>query len=270
MKKIICFFLTLLFTFALVSCNSEDPIKIDFLAISKADCIVIRDGKQTVMIDTGEEENADEILSFLSSCGIAKIDCLILTHFDKDHAGGFEKISETIEFSRIIRPEYESQKPHFEIFCNKAESLGIKPEILREKSSFSIGNLQFTLHPTQQTFSKKPDNNSSIITELSAKGKSVLFCGDAENARLEEFMSTEIHHYDLIKMPHHGAYHEPLKELVSGCGANYCVITDSDKNPAEIATLALLEEAGITSYETKNGTVSVHLYSERNLYITQK
>lgn len=270
MKKFLCFILTFLLSLTFFSCNSEVPVKLDILSIGKADCILIRDGEKNILIDTGEDKNADEILSYLTSCAIAKIDLLILTHFDKDHAGGFKPLSENIQFSRIIRPVYASEKPSYQVFCDVVNKLGIEPELLHEKAVLSVGNTKLTLHPAKDVYNENADNNSSIITELAVNGKTILFCGDAENDRLADFISAGIQHYDAVKLPHHGKYHAPLQELLINCGAKYAVITDSEKNPADEETLDLLTRSGITAYETKNGTVSIHIYPDRELYITQK
>ena len=53
-----------------------------------ADCSSLLSGDTCVVIDTGEEEDAPHILELLKDNKVEKINCLILTHPDKDHIGG--------------------------------------------------------------------------------------------------------------------------------------------------------------------------------------
>ena len=86
MRKILSLFLTIALLF-LVSCsvNQNNILAIDVLNVGKADCSVLFYQDSVIVIDTGEEDNAHEIVSFLQSKNVDKIDYLIHSHFDKDH-----------------------------------------------------------------------------------------------------------------------------------------------------------------------------------------
>ena len=58
-----------------------------------ADCAILLSQDTCVMIDTGEEQDAEHILTLLEQEQVEKIDCLILTHPDKDHIGGLYILS---------------------------------------------------------------------------------------------------------------------------------------------------------------------------------
>ena len=102
---------TMLFLFAictvyfLCSCDTGEkvtPASIDVLKIGKADCIIINTGNKIVMIDTGEEENIDQIRDFMDEHNYNKVDTLILTHYDKDHIGGAKYIIEEYGVDTVI------------------------------------------------------------------------------------------------------------------------------------------------------------------------
>ena len=76
MKRFIAIVLTIILILSsLSSCASESStdLKIDVIDVGKADCIIIRSRKETVMIDTGEEENLPEIEAFLKAKNINNI-----------------------------------------------------------------------------------------------------------------------------------------------------------------------------------------------------
>ena len=79
--------------------------------------------------------------------------------------------------------------------------------------------------------------------------------GDAENARIKDFVSTNNNTYDFIKIPYHGNYLKRLDSLLSSVSPKYAVITASNEEGAEADTLALLDNSNIKYYITRDGGV---------------
>ena len=77
--------------------EKEEPkdngdLKIFFFELGKADAFLIYNNKTTMLIDTGEKGDGKDILQYMENNGIEGIDYLFITHFDKDHVGGANKI----------------------------------------------------------------------------------------------------------------------------------------------------------------------------------
>jgi beta-lactamase superfamily II metal-dependent hydrolase len=87
--------------------------------------------------------------------------------------------------------------------------------------------------------------------------KRFLFCGDAMEQRLNEFIDDSPGKVDYVKLPYHGNYLENYTELLDAISPEYGVICCSDKNPPNDETLALLSQYGVKVYETRNGAVSL-------------
>lgn len=68
-----------------------------------ADCSILLSGDTCVVIDTGEEEDAPHILELLKDNKVEKINCLILTHPDKDHIGGASYLLDQIPVVQVLR-----------------------------------------------------------------------------------------------------------------------------------------------------------------------
>lgn len=71
--------------------SEKDALEVTLLKVGKADAIVVQAQAQTMVIDTGEDDDGAELVSFLKSQGCEKVDTLIITHFDKDHVGGADR-----------------------------------------------------------------------------------------------------------------------------------------------------------------------------------
>ena len=58
--------------------------------------------EHTVVIDTGETEDAGTILDVLSDYHRDSIDLLVISHYDKDHVGGAAELMNSLTVHRVI------------------------------------------------------------------------------------------------------------------------------------------------------------------------
>lgn len=271
-RKIVSFLLLFSVIVSLFSCakQAEVPFSIDILSVGKADCIVIRTTSNTVMIDTGEAEKFPEIKAYLEANGIRTIDLLILSHFDKDHIGGAEQILQTCEVKKVLESSFSSDRSEYLAYHKIAEEQKVTVEKLTENASVQFGKIALTvMTPKEKEYSRKEDNNASLVVSLQYGEKSFLFCGDALEERMKEILSEELGEFDLIKLPHHGSYLKNYDEILAAFPCKYAVITDSSKNPADEKLLKLLSDEKIEAYETRYGTIRI-TYDEKDLLIQQK
>ena len=59
---------------------SLDKLKVDFIDVGQADSILVSNKDETMLIDAGNNENGKDIVDFIKSKGITKINYLIGTH----------------------------------------------------------------------------------------------------------------------------------------------------------------------------------------------
>ena len=110
---------------ALWGCQSEPETVITAPAVTgnmefeifkagQADAIVMHTENHNVIIDCGEADDGDEILEYFTEKGITNADYIFITHFDKDHVGGFPEVIENITADNIIVPSYEGNNDEYE------------------------------------------------------------------------------------------------------------------------------------------------------------
>jgi beta-lactamase superfamily II metal-dependent hydrolase len=266
-----CLILIICLSLLLSSCQSSIPdgdLLVDILAIGKADCILLRTGDQVIMIDTGEKENTDEIFAFLDQNRIQTIDVLILSHFDKDHIGGAEALIKRYPVEKLIQSSFSSDRPEFPAYHNALSDLGKSPVVLYEDFSFSLGSYTVSISvPKKESYLRKEDNNASLIVTVENSNHRLLFCGDAMEERLEEFMAENKKRYSFVKLPCHGNDLDCYDAFLSQLTCPYGVITDSNKNPADSKALNKMKKHGLQVFETRYGTVSVRVSDE--IYVAQ-
>ncbi|MDO5311377.1 MAG: MBL fold metallo-hydrolase, partial [Clostridia bacterium] len=236
---------------------AESEFEVTVLNEGQADAMLLHTKEHNVIIDCGEEDDGDELVKYLSDRGVERIDYVFITHFDKDHVGGFPELVENIAADKIIVPDYEGTNSEYKKYVKAVEENGLTVIRLTEDMAFVLDDVMFEASPPQKKSYAEGDNDFSIAVSVTHGDNSFLFTGDAEEERISEIVERFGREYDFLKVPHHGRYNKNTGVLIDTVKPKYAVICDSAKNPAEDRVTALLTAAGSEIYCTKDGTVSV-------------
>ncbi|MEE9342684.1 MAG: ComEC/Rec2 family competence protein, partial [Gammaproteobacteria bacterium] len=132
------------------------------------------------------------VLPFLAKSGIHRIDKLMISHSDTDHAGGAEAIFRAIHVDNVLAGEPEKIRWAKSRHCHKNASWRW------DQVAFRI------LSPTTQ----QPGNNGSCVLQITdLSGSSVLVPGDIEWP-IEHYLVNKFSDNldsDVLVAPHHGS-----------------------------------------------------------------
>ncbi len=272
MKKIRYTFIALfllistLFINSCTSQNQNSPLspplssfQVVCLDAGKADAMLLLSDNATVVLDTGEHGEGKEIVKTLKNLGITKIDYLILTHFDKDHAGGAAKIIKEMDISHILQTYPVKDNDAYHDYLKAVADASIRPEIVTTDYAFVLDSITYhVMPPHRKSYAEGESNNSSLVMQVTHGNNTFLFTGDAENERLKELLNdTSIDlHSTFLKVPYHGHYQTLLPDFLKKALPSYAVITSSDEEPEDDETIALLNDIGCHSYLTRKGSVT--------------
>ena len=242
--------------------SSLNPLTLQVLKVGKADAMVLTCGDAVMVIDCGEKEDGEEVLDYLAQKGAKKVDILLITHFDKDHVGGADTVVEGIPVDRILMPDYEGTGKQYKEFVDALDDLGMEPERVAEVLNLQLGDAKVKVEPPASyeipDTDDEYDNNFSLITTVDFGKNRLVFTGDIEEERISQWLDGgTVQKCDVLKIPHHGFYNEPLEEMVGIMQPSYAVICDSEKNPAEKKTVSMLEEKGVQCLQTKDGDITI-------------
>lgn len=225
----------LLFAYLFVSDSSRNEILDDtpvetyfYSTKNDADCILITQGNKHILIDTGEEIDAQGIVKFLRDKEVSKIDYIVLTHSDKDHIGGFETIAENFEIGSVIKPYYANSNEAMENIDSILQAKDIASMSLLHKRSFSVGRMSMVIYPPlEKRYSN--DNNYSIAVMIIHKDVKMLFAGDAVKKRLDELLQINWpKDIQLLKIPHHGRQAENSAQFIEKINPRFAVVTSNN------------------------------------------
>lgn len=168
-----------------------------------ADCALLLSRGSCVMIDTGEEQDSERILAAMEENGVTAVDCMILTHPDKDHIGGAAAVAEAVEVRQVLVPDYGKKDARYQALLEQLEERGIPVKVLERQKRDRYGDLSLRVYPPARR-SYKNDNDYSLAVLVQHGGVRMFFAGDAKKKRIEEFGRYGLRTVDLYKVAHHG------------------------------------------------------------------
>ena len=242
----------------------NEKLKVTVLKVGKADAIVLQSAGKTMMIDTGEDDDAEKIVKFLQEAGVTDIDAMIITHFDKDHVGSAGAIVEQFNVDRVLIPNYEGTREEYFSFMDAMKAAMLEPERVEGQMEFTLGETSVLIEPPLEydvdvvsDAVEDYDNTLSLMTTVTCGEKKFLFTGDADRRRLKEWLeNTEVGDVDFLKVPHHGAFNAELEDLLQVTQPEYAAITCSKKNPADATTLEQLVKYRVNVFQTCDGRIT--------------
>lgn len=260
--------LTALLSAPLAGCwldpTDSDTMVATVFQADKADAILIQQGSSNILVDTGLQENAAQLISSMRKLGANILDALIITHFDKDHVGGAASVLSSMTVRRVFQSNYPRESDEYDLYVAALAAAGITPTTVTATNAMtSLGNASVVINgPAEEEYDDEPSNNSSLITTVSFGNTTFLLTGDAEKARLKEFIAgyTRPSGKLALKVPYHGHTQGQLDELIEAVQPDVAVITNGAEEPTadELTEVkALLEDAGSQVFATSAGAITL-------------
>lgn len=184
-----------------------------------------------LIYDTGPQFSPDAnsgnriLLPYLRAAGVRRLDGLILTHEDKDHAGGALSLLDGLPVAWT-----SSSLPEDHPF---REAPGHRP--CTDGQAWEWDGVRFEmLHPeaTGHAPAKRKSNDMSCVLKVSAAQGSVLLTGDIETIS-EQALSKrhgERLRADVLLAPHHGSRTSSSPEFLAAVGAKTVVFPVGYRN----------------------------------------
>ncbi len=205
--------------------EAEHQVRVLFAGTKDdADCAVLLSLGYCAVIDTGEEQDGDHILALLKEAGVNRIDCLILTHPDKDHIGGAPALLEQMPIQLIVAPYYSQQNDDYDALLGQAKALGIDIMTPARSRELNYGELSLRIWPPQETYYEQ-DNDYSLAVLAQHGDVKMFFAGDAQKKRIKELLTYHLPQVELYKVSYHGRNLKIGARLIEAICPEYAVVT---------------------------------------------
>ena len=251
--------------------ESSSNLKIYFVDVGQADCILINDNNEYGLIDAGNNEDGEKIVKYFKDLGITKFKYVFGTHAHEDHIGGMDNIIENFQIEHFYMPDTITTTRTFEEVLDALEEKNIAFETPEEDENLTFSDTVFkVLHVGKD---KRDLNDTSIVLKLTYKNTSYLFMGDATSSVEKAILDKDIKS-DVLKVGHHGSQYSSTISFLKKVSPKYAIIevgkNNSYNHPKEV-TLKKLEDLGTKIYRTdEDGTIILTSDGENMSFETVK
>lgn len=236
----------------------EPKMAVYFLDVGQGDCAVaITPQRETVIIDTGGSTSFDVgsrvLTPFLRGKGITKIDLLVLSHGDYDHAGGAGGLARNIPINKIIFQQGGLSEWEKNLLAVSPDS-----ELCYAQSGkYRFGEM--VLQIIDAPNGTEDNNSSTVVCGVEYNGYGILFTGDIDVQRENELNLSRT--YNIVKVPHHGSKYSNSEDFYNLVKPEVAVISvgkDNGYGHPHGEALARIKASGAQIYRTdKNGMISI-------------
>lgn len=244
---------------------TKGEAKVKVLKMGRALSSVIRTESSTVIIDTGDVDHSQELITYLTEKGIREVDAVILTNYSKKCIGGMpDLLASGITVKAIYGGTYKKNSNTYTLFANALTSYNLTVQTIGEQKELAFGDLKLSCYPAAKDYSTLDDENdegNSMAVAMNFGKNSMLFTSRVAGERLAE-LTTQINgkDFDCIVAPNFGAYDDKLPAFLTAAKAENVVVVASNSNPPADATLNALVAAGINPdkiFVTRDGSVEI-------------
>lgn len=226
-----------------------DECRVSVLDVGQGQCILLQSGGKAFLVDCGgdtPENAADAAASELLGQGIFRLDGLILTHYDADHAAGAAHLMSRVPTQALFLPTCADGGGIADALQAMEQSI-----LIDQKTVLSYDGATVTLIPSENADS---DNESGLCILFQTENCDILITGDrsaaGERALLRQM---ELPQLDVLIVGHHGSKSATSWALLEQTAPKYAIISVGENNsfghPAQ-ETLQRLEEADCKIYRT--------------------
>ena len=207
-------------------------VAVHFLDVGQGDSELIVTPDKTMLIDSGEEQYADEVTAFLRAQSITKLDYIIATHPHSDHMGGMSRIIVDFPPAVMILPKVQdSVVPTTSVYERMLKAIAASGcEVVAAYPGYTVdmghGAAVKLLAPVKDY----DDLNSySVVAKLTFGSDSFLFTGDIEADAERDIVkaasaSASDLRSDVLKIAHHGSKTSSTEAFLTAVAPRYAVI----------------------------------------------
>lgn len=221
-------------------------VSVRVLDVGQGQAVHVQTATHDLMFDAGPSygTQADAggrlVAPYLRAAGVGRLDRLIVSHPDSDHAGGADSLLAAVPTGSVERR------------CVAG-------------GAWEWDGVRFrVLHPPEADYAgKRPSNALSCVLKIDSPYGSVLIPGDVEGAAERELLARDgaALHADILVAPHHGGKKTSSPEFVAAVGAREVVFPVGYRNRfGHPHPDVLARYAGATIHRTdRHGAVTLKL-----------
>lgn len=207
--------------------NGTDRLQVHYIDVGQADSILINNNGKYMLIDAGNNEDGEKLVSYFKNLGISEFEYVVGTHAHEDHIGGMDNVIDNFSINTFYMPDVVTTTKTFEDVLDSLAEKSIAFETPDIDGTFSLGNSKFNvLHVGTDD---RDLNDTSIVLKMIYGNNKFLFMGDATSEVEKKILNKNLES-DVLKVGHHGSNYSSSTAFLNAVKAKYAVISVGKDN----------------------------------------
>ncbi len=211
------------------------------LDVGQGTAVVVLTQKHAVLFDAGprtshaNEAGGRTILPYFRSMGVSRLDTLIVSHSDVDHAGGFAEVIAGIDtgmayasfgLDRFLAEEERRMDRQYEL---RNRDLAYLP--CGQGQDFSFDGVSFAfMNSGQLPLPNVSGNGQSCVLHVQGSEHSALLTGDIHIEQENELVQLGLEKVNIVVVSHHGANTSSSPAFVQALQADHAIVQNGYLN----------------------------------------
>ena len=233
--------------------HADAGLVVHFIDVGQGDSILAESGGHYLLVDAGENDQVDTVVTYLNEQGVKTLDYVIGTHPHSDHIGGLDGVIEAFDVKKVIMPPVEHTTKTFEDVLDAVADKGLKLTKPRVGDTYPLGDASFTIIAPNGDYGDDL-NNWSVGIRLDYGENRFVMCGDAETPAEADILNNGIDlSASVLKAGHHGSSTSTSDAFLDRVNPDTVVIQCGKGNSyghPHKETMEKLKKRGIHVYRT--------------------
>ena len=236
----------------------DGEMEVHFIDVGQADCALLTSGGHFMLIDGGNNDDAEHIVTYLQNAGVKKLDLVVGTHPHEDHIGSLDAAIEAFDIGAVYMPDVSADTETYRDVLDAVKGKGLQVQHPVPGDVLDFNGLPVEIFGPVKEYSNL--NNHSIVLRVSVGETAFLFTGDVEIEGEYDILEQGFDiSADVLKVSHHGSSGSSVEEFLAYTDADYAVISVGEGNiydHPEAVTLKRLQNYGMEIFRTdEQGTI---------------
>ena len=242
----------------------ESKLQIIYFDVGQADSTLIMNNGKAILIDGGNDCDGDNLVKYIKSQKISKIDTVIATHLHADHIGGLDDIIDNFDIGTVFMPDAINSSKQVDELLDSMERKNLNYEVPKVGEKFNNGLADCEVMAINNE--AKDLNNSSIVIQMDYLEQKYLFMGDSKK-EVED--SRKWNKINVLKVGHHGSNTSNTERFLNQVRPEIAIISvglNNQYNHPSVDVLNRLKKLNTTIYRTdEDGSLLLESDGKQNI-----
>ena len=232
-----------------------ETLTVHYIDVGQADAILLETEGKFMLIDGGNKDDSQLVVSYLEQQGVSELEAVVCTHAHEDHVGGLPAVLAVYPTKAVYAPTKTYSSKIFDSFLYYVDQQGLEVTIPAPGQLLTIGNMIITFMGPVQSYAET--NDTSIVLSAFFDDTRFIFTGDMEVAAENDMLDYWGEQIDwdstVLKVGHHGSNTSSSYRFIYETDPEYAIVSvgkDNSYGHPNAEVLSRYADAGIPLFRT--------------------